>query len=280
MQGHRIPDCAALAFHPVDEELKYLGDLQFGELSPTELRKILLDPRLGQAQFDTLSKLDEISNTGMSAIDRARLADIQAQQATEQRGMRDAILGQARQRGMGGSGMELAAQLQAQQEGANLASRQGMDVAAMAQQAAQQAALQRAQLAGEMGQQSFGQQSTINQAQDAINRFNQENQNMATARNLDLRQTLAGQNTMNRNLTNQQNVDLRNQSQIYNVTQKPIAQYGMQSGKDQAIAGALQSISNLQAQNQANRFQAGVQMAGAALQGGGTIIGGVAGRGK
>ena len=260
------------------EELAYLGDLQLAEMSPTELRKILLDPRLEQAQFDTLSRLDEISNTGMSAIDRARLADIQAQQATEQRGMRESILGQARQRGMGGSGMELAAQLQAQQEGANLASRQGMDVAAQAQAAAQQAALQRAQLGGTMQDASFGRQAMTSQAQDAINRFNTENQNTATARNLDLRQALAGQNTMNRNMTNQSNVDLRNQANTYNVTQKPVAQFGMQSGKDQMVSGALQGAANMQAQTQAARFGAGTQMAGAALQGGGTALGGFLGR--
>ena len=84
--GTQVPDLQDLNLeqYATPEELAYLGDLQLAEMSPTELRKILLDPRLEQAQFDTLSKLDEISNTGMSAIDRARLADIQAQQATNQ----------------------------------------------------------------------------------------------------------------------------------------------------------------------------------------------------
>ena len=212
--------------------------------------------------------------TGMSAIDRARLADIQAQQATEQRGMRESILGQARQRGMGGSGMELAAQLQAQQEGANLASRQGTDVAAQAQMAAQQAALQRAQLGGSMQDASFDRQAMTSQAQDAINRFNTENQNTATARNLELRQALSGQNTMNRNLTNQQNVDLRNQSQLYNVTQKPVQQFGMESGRNQAAAGLLSGSAGMQQQGQQTQYGATMGLLGAGVQGLGTYMGG------
>jgi hypothetical protein len=151
----------ALEQYASPEQLKYLGDLRMDEMSPTELRKILLDPRLDQAQFDTLSRLDEVADSGMTAIDRARLAEIQGQQATEQRGMRESILSQARQRGLGGSGMELAQQLQAQQEGANLASRQGTDVAAQAQQRALEAMLQRSGLAGSMQSAQFGDRKSV-----------------------------------------------------------------------------------------------------------------------
>lgn len=260
------------------ESFQYLGDLNVENLSPSELRNIIMNPQLQQAQMETLGQLGEVANSGMTAIDRARLAEIQAQQTAEQRGMRDSILSQARQRGMGGSGMELAAQLQAQQEGANRASRQGMDVAAMAQQAAREASLQRAGLAGSMEQAQFGRQAMQAQAQDAINQFNTANRNAAMERNLSTRQGLAGMNTSQRNQINQMNTQLQNQQMMHNQYQIPMARYGAQAQNAQAMGGGLSNAAGMQNANANAQYGANAQIFGALLGAGGALGGGALAR--
>lgn len=256
------------------ESYQYLGDLNIESMSPTELRNIIMDPQLQQAQMETLGQLGEAATSGMTAIDRARLAEIQSQQATEQRGARDSILSQARQRGMGGSGMELAAQFQAQQEGANRASRQGVDVAAMAQQSARDAALQRAGLAGSMEQAQFGRQAMQAQAQDAINQFNTANRNAASERNLSTRQGLSGMNTSQRNQTGQMNTDLQNQQMMHNMYQIPMARFGAQQSNAQAMGGGIGNAGQMQNQNANAQYGANTQLFGALLGAGGALGGG------
>lgn len=255
------------------ESYQYLGDLNIESMSPSELRNILMNPELQQAQMETLGQLGEAASSGMTAIDRARLAEIQAQQSAEQRGARDSILSQARQRGMGGSGMELAAQLQAQQEGANRASRQGMDVAAMAQQSARDAALQRAGLAGSMEQAQFGRQAMQAQAQDAINQFNTANRNAAMERNLSTRQGLSGMNTSQRNQINQMNTQLQNQQMMHNLYQIPMARFGAQQSNAQAMGGGLAGAGQMQNQNANTQYAANAQLFGSLLNAGGSAVG-------
>lgn len=256
------------------EDLQYLGDLNAEEMSPSELRNILTDPRLQTAQYDTLNQLkQQIDQGGLTAIDRAQLNDIQSQQTSVDKGQREAILQQAQMRGLGGSGVSLAQQLQGQQASANQASQQAMQVAAQAQQARQQAALQRAGLAGSMQAQSFGQQAEQAAAQDAINSFNVANRNAANERNLNTRQGISSQNTGNRNQTSQMNTGLANQANIYNTTQRPVQQYGMQSGQMGAVAGGLQNAGQMQNQNANAQYGANAQLTGALLSAGGGVAG-------
>ena len=209
--------------------------------------------------METLDKLGQIQDQGMSAIDRARMNEIQSQIATEQRGAREAILSGARQRGMGGSGMELAQQLLSQQEGANRANTEGLGIAGMAQQASTEAALQRAGLARMMQSQDFGEQERKLSAQDVINRFNVENRNQANVRNQNLRQELLGMNVQDQNRINQANVDIANQQAMTNTgfrNQQAIANTDI--ANQQAIANTdianQQAMTNTGLANQATLY--------------------------
>lgn len=257
------------------EDLQYLGDLQAENLSPTELRNILTDPRLNTAQYDTLDQLkQQIDGGGLSAIDRAQLNEIRAEQTAVDRGQREAILQQAAMRGLGGSGVSLAQQLQSQQSSANTAAMQSAQVAAQAQQARQQAALQRAGLAQGMQAASFGQQAQQAGAQDAINSFNVANRNAANERNLNTRQSLSGQNTLNRNQVSQMNTGLQNQATMYNTTQRPMQQHAMATGQMSALAGGLQNAGQMQNQNSLAQYGANAALTGSLISAGGAMAGG------
>lgn len=168
-------------YTPQDYDVETVGPSAYGD--------IVVDPRLAGHQMASLEALSAIaSGGGLTAADRAQLAQIQSEVAQADRGRREAILQQQAARGMAGSGNELLAQLQSSQAATNRASQAGLDVAGMAQQRAMDAIMQRGQLAGSIRGQEFGEGAQKAAASDAIAKFNANNVN-------DGRRFSAGQET-------------------------------------------------------------------------------------
>lgn len=186
----------------------------------SSLNGITLDPKLQKAQMDALGSLQDIGqNKGLTDMDRAQLAQIQSGEDTATRGQREAIIQNAQQRGLGGSGIELLSQMQNQQDSATRKSARDTDVAGMAQQRALSALQSAGQLGGNIANQSFNQQATVANANDAINKFNTQNQqqvglantatnNAAQAANLAAKQKIADANTQMQNQQQQYNKEL------------------------------------------------------------------------
>jgi len=272
----------------------YADEAQYslaGELDPdlvgrSEMYGIETDPRTTQAQMTALQGLTDVySQGGMTDIDKAGLAEIQAAQQNTDRGQRDAILQQQAMRGQGGN--TLAALLQGQQGSSNAANMQALNVNAQAQQRALQAMIEGGQLGGQINQQQFGQQAAQSQAQDAINRFNNQNTNAARQYNLDARQNISNQNIgginrvrqANTDLRNQamgQNVELRNQANQYNVVTRPQTIFGMQSGNAQAVAAGISGAANMSNQNRWRQQEINQQDRGAVIGAAGAALGGAA----
>jgi hypothetical protein len=142
---------------------------------PSAMNQVATDPRLKQAQMNALASLQELSNGGMNAQDKAQLSQIQGQTAQADKGRRDAIMQNMAARGMSGSGNELLAQLQSSQAATDRQAQQGLDVAGMAQQRALASLQQAGSLGGNMQGQEFEQKSAQAQATDAISKFNAQN---------------------------------------------------------------------------------------------------------
>lgn len=139
----------------------------------THLNDIAVDPRLKEAQLKALASLQGVADSGgMTAGDTANMRRMQSQVAGDDAGRRNAILQGMQQRGLGGSGMELLAQLQGSQASTDREAQQGLDVQGMAQQRALQAMMQGGQLGGDIRGQDFAEQARIKGAQDAIDQFN------------------------------------------------------------------------------------------------------------
>lgn len=183
----------------------------------SEMKNISLDPKLRKAQEDALAALQDISeNKGLTAADRAQLAQIETQENTAARGQREAILQNAAERGISGSGLELMSQMQNQQEAATRKSQRDLDVAGMAQQRALQALIQSGQMGGQMEQADFERQAQVAAAQDAINRFNTQNQQQVNMANVQARNDAAARNLAEQQRIADQNVQTRNTQQQYN----------------------------------------------------------------
>jgi len=258
---------------PIDYELA--GTLTPEQLQQTELRNILRNEQARQAQLGVLGEFQDLSQTGLTAIDRAALAEIQNQIATQERGQREAILQNMAQRGLAGSGTELAANLLAGQSAAQRASQMGMDQAAQAQQARLQALGNVAQLGRGLEETDFERATRQAQASDVINQFNTQNKIAAQAQNLANKQDIMNLRTAQRNRIREANTDLINQALTQNVINKPLAQYGLQTQYASGVSGGLQNQAGMQAQQAMNQYNTQAQLLGAGLQTGGTVAGAV-----
>lgn len=244
-------------------ELELQDLVSQGQISPEQaqaqlqeqslLNGIAVDPRLKNAQMDALSGLQErVDNEGLTAQDRANIERTKGELAGQQRGQRESILQNARQRGVGGSGLELLAQLQAQQGSAQEASQQGFDLAALQQNQKLAALEQLGQLGGQMRGQEFGEQAQIAAAQDAINQFNTQNRQQTNMANVGARNQAQQFNLGEKQRIADSNVGTRNQQQQYN---KQLIQQDFDNKYKKAggVANAYQNQAGVAAQSQANQ---------------------------
>lgn len=177
---------------------------------PSAMEKVTTSGEGINAQKEALKQMLERSKTGMTATDRAALAQAQSQAATEQNAKQQQILQQFAQRGQGGAGAQLAAQLQAAQGGSNQASQNALDIMGRSQQQALQAAAQSGGLGAQLEGQQFGEASQKAQAADQMNRFNVQNQLAAQHSNVGARNQAQAANLANLQNIGNQNVNLAN----------------------------------------------------------------------
>lgn len=201
-----------LYFNPNDfkAEYKYLSDPLLENVyqqSNTEYDNVRVDPSVLYAQNRALDDLINLSESkGLNAIDQQALQEIISNENRNLQGQNEAILQDAMQRGVYGSGLEMAQRLQAAQSSANRMNNQDMDVMSQAQQRALEALSNYGNLASNMRTQDFNEQSKRAEAQDTINQYNIGNM-------ID-----SNRNNINRqNEVSQKNVGIYNQQQDSNV---------------------------------------------------------------
>lgn len=169
-----------------DPELKQMIAEQLG---PSQAGAVKSDPMLAQAQQDALGRFTDIADSGgFTLSDKAALNQISNRISRQEAGQRGAIMENAAARGVGGSGLELAASLQNQQGAANRMSQEGMDMAGMAQQRVLDAIMGKGEMAGRMRSQGFNENMQTAQARDMINQYNAGARERAQRYNLGLPQ--------------------------------------------------------------------------------------------
>lgn len=243
-------------------------------LEQSQMNNITLDPKLKQAQMDALAQLQDIgSSGGLNAQSRSRLAQIENQENAQNRGSREALMNRFAAQGMGGSGLEMASQLQNQQDSAMRRSSRDLEIAALAEQQALDAIMKGGQLGGSIRSQDFGEQSTKAQANDAISRFNAQNQQQQINNNVNARNAAQEANLINKQNLANQNVGLRNQAQQNN---KGLIQQNFQNemAKRGGQAGIAQQNAQAAGANSAAKANAFNNTVGTGLAIGATAMGG------
>lgn len=204
---------------------------------------IQTDPRLQAAQMQALSRMQQIGNGGMRPEDQAALAGVRSDVAQQENARQQGILQNMQERGVGGSGAELAAQLASSQGAANRASSQGLNIAGQASQRALEAIAQSGQLGSSIRGQQFGEEAQKAQAQDVINRYNAMNSQQVSGQNTAVNNAAQAQNLANKQQLMNSNTGLGNQQEMYN---KGLYQqnFNNQMQKAGGVAGANQNMGN------------------------------------
>jgi hypothetical protein len=267
-----IPE-VELQKYSTPEALSYLGNFTPEELQATGLPAGVINQAMRNKQLQALGGVEQLSQTGLSAIDRAALSEIQNEIAMQERGQRESILQNMAQRGISGSGQELAAQLQSSQAASQLASQQGMQQAAQAQQARVNALNNLSNMATGIESTDFERQAQKAQAQDVINQFNTQNRNVAGLRDLDLQQSLRNEFEREKMRVSQANTDIANKQIMQNKVNRPLAQYGLQTDYTSALSQGIGGIGQTQTQQQLANQQAMSQGLGTGLSVGGGLAG-------
>lgn len=148
---------------------------QVSQQADTEMAAITTDPAFRQYQLDALASLEEQARDGLSAQDKADMAQLDGDVARQNAGRIGAIQQNMAARGMGGSGMELVAQLSSSQDLAQRQAQAASEKAAQIQNNKRNAAATLGSLGSNMQGQQFNQKAQQASAQDAINRFNTGN---------------------------------------------------------------------------------------------------------
>jgi len=234
------------------EGLTNVGDFQAQlesalGMGPSAMEGVSVDPVIQQAQMNALAQLSEMGQTGLTPAEQAALNQSRRAAANEAQAKGEQILSDMARRGMGGSGAELAARLQASQSAADRQSQENDRALQMAQERALNSISQSGNLATALSGQQFGQKSDVAKAQDFINQFNTQNQqnvqqrnvgtsNAANLRNLQTKQDIANQNVGLRNAQQEANKRLI-QQQFNNRTALAAGRSGQYAG----IANATQT---------------------------------------
>jgi hypothetical protein len=183
-------------------------------LGQSEVAGITEDPTLKSAQMDALSMLSERARTGLTAEDRYAVNKVRDQIAADQNSKIQQILMNAQQRGQGGSGAMMAAQMRAASTGANEMSRAGDALLAQASQRALQAAQSSGDLSGRMRAQDFNVANTKAQAADQFKRFDLQNRMAVNQRNIDRKNDASRYNLNMDQAVSNANTQLTNQEML------------------------------------------------------------------
>lgn len=226
-------------------------EMQTLSLGPSAMESINLPPELKADQMAGLQALkQQVDAGGLTPEQQAQYAKLQRGVAAQQQAEQAGILQQLAARGVAGSGQELAARLAASQAAANREQEQAQDLAAQAFNQKQAALQNMANLAGNISNQQFGQQSSIASAKDLINKFNTTNAQNVLATNVQNRnQAQAANLNAAQNISNA-NVDTANRQQQYNKGllqqqfDNSMRRAGAVAGQEQNLAGALNNNAN------------------------------------
>lgn len=207
------------------------------DLGVSKVAQIQEDPALREAQTGALQLLQQRGKGGLNAEDRAAFNQLRSEVQRDSEAKRQQILQNMQARGLGGSGAELIAQLQASQSGDDRMSAEGDRIAATASQNALQAILQGGQLAGSVRGQDFDINQARAAAEDEVNRFNVQNAISRQSRNVGSKNEAQQSNLANKQNVMNMNTQQANQ-ELYRQAEAKRQAWLDQMSRAQALANA------------------------------------------
>jgi hypothetical protein len=243
------------------ESPELVGLQEIRDLGPSAMEGITADPRLKDAQMGALESMQQFTEAGLTDAEKAQQMMMQRSVAGEAQARDKSILQSMAERGVGGSGMELAQRLSSSQAGAERRAMAQAQLSGQAQQRALQAITQGAGMAGSIRGQEFGEQAQTAQSADAIARFNAAQRAQIEGANLSSQQQIEQQ----RAAASQQQ-EIHNQALIQQDLQNRMA-------KEKSIASAITGTAQAQDTAAARTLEAGQAAAAGRIQQGAAMTG-------
>lgn len=236
--------------------------------SPSEFSKIVSNPTYQAAQDRALGELQDIGESGgLRLQDKEALQEAQIQSQTQDRAARQGISAEMARRGLGGSGFDVAAQLQGQQAQGDRDANSSLRIASDAQKRALDAIQSEGGLATQYRTQDFGEKSAKASAADRINQFNTANSRDVNAANVTAQNQAKEFNLRNDQDVANKNTSATNQNSMYNAGLLQ-QQYENQQQKLKGVTGANSDL--------AQTAIRGGQIAGNAVSNAGSAVSGAA----
>lgn len=258
---------------PQQAEAQLLGSNAFNDIKT--------DPSLTGAAKQALAQLQQIGTQGgMTAIDKAQLQDITNQTNQLAKSRNAAVIQNAQERGIGGSGLEMANNLMNEQDAADRASAAGTTVAANAQQRALDAIKSAGGLGQSLESQAYGEQANKAQAQNAIDLFNTQTANATNLYNTGTANQAQAENLANAQNISNTNTGISNANKTYNAGQNQTV-FNDALAKAQGIAGSANAAATAAEKQKEEENAADMSLLGNGLKavgtGAGFMMGGPAG---
>lgn len=188
-------------------------------LGPSASEGIILDPVYKKAQMDALGSLMDITEAdGRDAKFQADASRLQNELNSNLKGNTDAITQNMAMKGMSGGMSELVSKQLATQGAADRQAQLELDLNAQAQERALQALMNQGQLAGSMSQNDFNQKLAKTDRQDAISKFNTQNQQQVSSNNVNTKNNAQQFNAQTAQNVSNMNTDANNAAQKYNLS--------------------------------------------------------------
>jgi hypothetical protein len=247
-----------------------VGELgQAEELGASGMEALSADPEVLAQQKATLAKLAEVGEAGLTPEDIAERNELMRNIAGQEQSRQKAIAQEMAQRGISGSGVELATRLGSSQASAQRAAESAEALEAEKYRRALQGITQAGQYAGQLRGQEFGEGAAKASAADAIAKFNLQN-----------RANIQAQNIARQRDVGDRNVQLQHQKELAEkqaAIQQPAQQFQQQMALTGAKAGAYQTQAQIDAQKEAAKAGAKAQEKSAGFGLLGNVIGAGAG---
>jgi hypothetical protein len=225
-----------------------------------------------QMQSQALTRMSQMGQAGLTPDEMAQNRQLQMQAAQQGNAADQSIIQNMAQRGIQGGGAELAARLSAAQNMANTSSTAADQVSAQAQQRALQAIAQGSSMAGQLENQTFGEQAQQASAGDQMHRFNIQNQMAINQQNVSAQNQAQAANLANKQQISNQNVGNYNQ-ESYNQLQRQNQQWQEKLALAQSYSQPLQAYGKAGAQGALRQGDAESSMLAGAFGGGISALG-------
>lgn len=252
------PEVRALIVQEFQRQGTYSPEIEQAiDLGQSQVSQIKEDPVLRGRQMEVLQSMAQRGKTGLNPEDRAALNQVRSETQRDIEAKRQQILQNAQARGIGGSGVELAMQIAASQEGADRASQESDRVQATASQNALQALFNTGSMAGNIRSQDFSADQARAEAEDQFRRLSYQNQQGVQGRNVGTRNEAQrmnlgeAQRVYESNINRQRDEELRQEKAKQD---KFTNQMDLARGKADAYSG-MAGMLNRQGQQKADMWQ-------------------------